>query len=67
MRRLSIAALAAAGVACAGCQAPLRTAGPQAGQIGPTFTLKTLEGDAKVNLASYTGDRPVLLFFGSYT
>ena len=33
----------------------------------PTFDLKSLETNEEFNLAEYRGERPVLLFFGSYT
>jgi peroxiredoxin len=37
------------------------------GDKAPDFTLETLDGRRKVNLASYQGNRPVVLIFGSYT
>ena len=76
MRHRVLSGLSAALALCVGCQAPLRTAGrtdgdrppgPQVGEKGPVFTLKTLDKKSEVNLASYAGDRPVVLFFGSYT
>ena len=76
MRSLCLFTLSATLAWCIGCQAPLRATGqadgarprgPQAGEKGPLFTLKTLDGKTEVNLAKYAGDRPVLLFFGSYT
>ena len=76
MRNSIVIALSMALAVCIGCQAPLRTTGqadasrppaPQPGEMGPVFTLKTLDKKSNVNLASYVGDRPVLLFFGSYT
>lgn len=33
----------------------------------PMFKLASLDGNRKVDLASYRGDKPILLFFGSYT
>ena len=70
---LTVAALAV----CVGCQSSLRTtsqegASAQAaplktGQAAPMFTLETLDHKKKIDLASFTGDRPVLLMFGSYT
>ena len=74
MRHRVLIGLSAALALCIGCQAPLRTTGrrdrppgPQVGEKGPVFTLKTLDKKSEVNLASYAGDRPVVLFFGSYT
>lgn len=41
---------------------------PKVGDVGPRFALKTLDDDSKkVELASYRGKKPVVLFFGSYT
>lgn len=40
---------------------------PQVGDVAYLFKLKTVEGDKEVDLASFKGDRPVALFFGSYT
>jgi len=40
---------------------------PQVGDVAPTFTLQMLDSDKKVDLASFRGKRPVVLFFGSYT
>ena len=68
-------------VACVGCQSSLRAtsqgrsasgaatqAAPlKSGQAAPMFTLDTLDHKKKIDLASFTGDRPVLLMFGSYT
>lgn len=76
MRHSIAIALSMALAVCLGCQAPLRTTGqadasrppgPQPGEKGPVFTLQTLDKKSRVNLASYAGDRPVLLLFGSYT
>ena len=33
----------------------------------PNFTLKTLNGEREVELASFRGTKPVVLVFGSYT
>lgn len=48
---------------------PKRTdRGLSAGDRAPTFVLKSLDDDTKrVKLASFRKDRPVVLFFGSYT
>lgn len=40
---------------------------PQVGDTALLFKLKTVEGDRTVDLASFVNDRPVVLFFGSYT
>ena len=40
---------------------------PQVGDVAYLFKLKTVEGDREVDLASFKGDKPVALFFGSYT
>ena len=40
---------------------------PKIGDVAPTFKLKSLEGESETNLADYKGEKPVLLFFGSYT
>ncbi len=41
---------------------------PKVGDVGPGFSLKMLDDDSKkVELASYRGKKPVVLFFGSYT
>ncbi len=41
---------------------------PKVGDVGPRFALKMLDDDSKkVELASYRGNKPVVLFFGSYT
>ena len=44
-----------------------RPSPPQAGEKAPLFSLKKLDENVQVNLASFVDDRPVLLFFGSYT
>jgi len=76
MRHRILIGLLTAMALCIGCQASLRTTGqadgdrppaPQVGEKGPVFTLKTLDKKSEVNLASYAGDRPVVLLFGSYT
>ncbi len=40
---------------------------PKVGDMAPTFTLKSLDGDSSTNLADYRGKKPVVLLFGSYT
>ena len=39
----------------------------QVGDEAPQFSLKALHGDDVFNLADYRGEKPVVLFFGSYT
>ncbi len=78
--RFLVSLLAGVGL-CIGCQAPPRTtvqsdapagsspapAAPKAGEAAPLFTLKTLDQTKEIDLSRFAGDRPVLLFFGSYT
>lgn len=40
---------------------------PEVGDTANLFKLKTIEGDRTVDLASFANDKPVVLFFGSYT
>ncbi len=40
---------------------------PKAGDVAPTFTLASFDGNREVSLGSSRGKRPVVLFFGSYT
>ena len=40
---------------------------PALGAAAPNFKLTSVEGDRSVELASFKGDRPVILIFGSYT
>ncbi len=40
---------------------------PKVGDVAPVFTLKSLDGKSETDLASFKGQKPVLLFFGSYT
>lgn len=37
------------------------------GQLAPTFKLKSLDGKESFALKDLRGDKPVVLFFGSYT
>ncbi len=37
------------------------------GQMAPTFELKSLDGKTSFSLSEYRDERPVILFFGSYT
>jgi hypothetical protein len=37
------------------------------GDVAPTFTLKSLDGESETALASFRGEKPVVLLFGSYT
>ena len=41
--------------------------GPHEGTIAPTFELKGMGSDERVDLSSFKGDRPVALTFSSYT
>ena len=40
---------------------------PKVGDTAPTFTLKSHDGKSETSLASFKGEKPVVLFFGSYT
>jgi len=40
---------------------------PNVGEIAPTFILKSLDGKSETDLESFRGQKPVVLFFGSYT
>ena len=40
---------------------------PALGADAPGFTLKPVDGKSEVELASFQGDKPVVLVFGSYT
>ena len=40
---------------------------PKVGDIAPVFTLKSLDGESETDISTFQGDRPVVLFFGSYT
>ncbi len=44
-----------------------RPSAPKAGESAPMMTLETLGDGPAVNLESFHGKKPVLLFFGSYT
>ncbi|MGI9519015.1 MAG: EF-hand domain-containing protein [Pirellulaceae bacterium] len=37
------------------------------GDVAPTFTLKSLDGDSETDLAEFRDQKPVVLIFGSYT
>lgn len=39
----------------------------EVGEMAPTFVLKSLDGESETDLASFRGEKPVVLFFGSYT
>ena len=41
--------------------------GPHEGTIAPTFELKRMGSDERVDLSSFKSDRPVALTFSSYT
>ena len=40
---------------------------PKVGDDAPVFTLKALDGKSETNLAGFRDERPIVLFFGSYT
>ena len=40
---------------------------PKIGDVAPTFKLKSPDGNSETDLASFKGNKPVVLFFGSYT
>ena len=44
-----------------------RAGGVAVGEEAPDFRLPTLDRRSSVQLASFRGDRPVVLVFGSYT
>lgn len=37
------------------------------GQLAPDFTLSSLDGESETTLSQFRGEKPVVLFFGSYT
>ncbi len=37
------------------------------GDVAPTFKLKSIDGKEETDLAVFKGEKPVVLFFGSYT
>jgi hypothetical protein len=45
----------------------LDRAAPKAGDMAPDFTLSDATGKSPVTLSQFRGERPVVLFFGSYT
>ena len=77
-RRSKFAVLFAMAI-CVGCastpnedaqqdaQSRNRHSAPKITESAPMFKLASLDGKRKVDLAGYRGDKPVLLFFGSYT
>lgn len=40
---------------------------PKVGELAPNFKLKSLDGTSEAELASFRGQQPVVVFFGSYT
>jgi cytochrome oxidase Cu insertion factor (SCO1/SenC/PrrC family) len=44
-----------------------RPPAPKVGQEAPLFKLASLDGKKETDLKSFRGQRPVILFFGSYT
>ena len=77
VRQKSFMFLCALAVMAAGCSASgergvwarqrLPDNAPKVGAVAPTFELKSLNADATVALAGFRGNKPVVLFFGSYT
>ncbi|HZZ81384.1 MAG TPA: hypothetical protein VFE62_22980 [Gemmataceae bacterium] len=41
--------------------------GPPVGSVAPTFTLSTVDGKSKLDLAEHKGKKPQVLIFGSFT
>ena len=39
----------------------------KAGEMALLFKVKSLDGETEFNLEDYRGNKPVILFFGSYT
>ena len=58
--------LIALGFGCLSLASPLYAA-LKAGDAAPDFKLPTLDKSAQVELASFRGQKPVVLVFGSYT
>ena len=44
-----------------------RAGGLQAGDMAPEFNLPAADNKSSISLASFRGQRPVVLIFGSYT
>ncbi len=42
-------------------------AAPLVADIAPVFKLKSIDGKIETDVASFRGQRPIILFFGSYT
>lgn len=40
---------------------------PRVGRLAPPIRLKSLDGESAFDLAAHRDQRPVILFFGSYT
>jgi len=40
---------------------------PKAGEMAPIFTVKSLDGTSEFALENFRQQKPVILFFGSYT
>ncbi len=40
---------------------------PKVGEVAPVIKLKSLNGKEEWDLASFNGEKPVVVFFGSYT
>ena len=50
-----------------GRQRQLEEGALKIGQYAPTFDLKSLDGKDTFGLKGFRGEKPVILFFGSYT
>jgi len=46
---------------------PKRPAPLIIGEKAPLFALKSLDGKSETDVSSFRGQRPIILFFGSYT
>ncbi|MBL1217796.1 MAG: hypothetical protein D8M59_09905 [Planctomycetes bacterium] len=44
-----------------------RAQAPRVGDEAPMFTLKSIDGKSETDTRSFRGQRPLVLFFGSYT
>ena len=40
---------------------------PKVGELAPRIKLKSLDGKEEWDLSSFKGEKPVVVFFGSYT
>ena len=63
---LALLVLALAGSAVTGSARGKKRA-PRTGEAAPLFSLPRIHGEGEVDLADLVGQRPIILFFGSYT